>query len=119
MSVWCGLQVDGTTVAEIEVAATWVTRLRGLLGRRSLPAGLWLEPERSVHGAGMRVPLDVAVLDGDGRALAVLVLRPWRATRPRTGGVAVLEAPRGSFERWGLVPGSVVRRVPLPGRQSG
>lgn len=113
------LQVNGTTVAEIEVAATWARRLRGMLGRRQLPVGLWLEPERSVHGAAMRVPLDVAVLDRDGRVLAVLVLRPWRATRPRTGGVAVLEAPQGSFERWGLVPGSVVRRVPLTGPQSG
>lgn len=102
------LRVDGREVAVCEVAQTWASRFRGLLGRRPLPAALLLRPESSVHGVGMREALDVALLDGDGVALAVLVLRPGRATRPRRGAVAVLEAPAGSFARWGLVEGSTV-----------
>lgn len=102
------LLLDGVPVARTEVAETWSRRLRGLLGRRSLPEALLLRPENSVHGAGMRVPLDVALLDAHGVVLAVLVLRPWGVTRPRPGATAVLEAPVGSFARWGLRVGSTV-----------
>jgi uncharacterized membrane protein (UPF0127 family) len=102
------LRVDGREVAVCEVAETWRSRFRGLLGRRPLPEALLLRPESSVHGVGMREALDVAVLDRDGVALAVLVLRPWGVTSPRRGAAAVLEAPVGSFARWGLVEGSTV-----------
>jgi uncharacterized protein len=102
------LRLDGRPVARAEVADTWAGRLRGLLGRRTLPEALLLSPESSVHGAGMRVPLDVALLDARGVVLAVQVLRPWAVTRPRPAVTAVLEAPVGSFERWGLRVGSTV-----------
>lgn len=90
------------------MAETWVSRARGLLFRRTLPDALLLRPCTSVHGAWMRVPLDVALLDRDGRVLAVHRLRPWGMTRPRPGVSAVLEAPASSFARWGLVVGSTV-----------
>lgn len=102
------LRVDGREVAVCEIAQTWTSRFRGLLGRRPLPPALLLRPESSVHGVGMREPLDVAALDRDGVALAVLVLRPGGMTRPRRGAVAMLEAPVGSFARWELVEGSTV-----------
>jgi hypothetical protein len=60
----------------------------------------------------MRVPLDVALLDRDGVVLRSLVLRPWGETRPQRGTASVLEAPLGSFGRWGLRPGSTAS----PGR---
>jgi uncharacterized membrane protein (UPF0127 family) len=104
------LLVNGSPVATVEVADTWRARLRGLLGRTELPEALWLEPESSVHGIGMRVSLDVALLDGSGLVTDTLVLRPWGMTWPRRGVVAVLEAPAGSFERWGVQRGSVVAR---------
>lgn len=104
------LVVNGSIVATVEVAHTWGARFRGLLGRRELPEALWLEPESSVHGIGMRVSLDVALLDAAGLVVETLVLRPWAVTRPRTGVVAVLEAPEGSFERWDLRRGGVVTR---------
>jgi uncharacterized membrane protein (UPF0127 family) len=102
------LFVDGRRVALSDVADTWASRFRGLLGRRDLPEALVLSPESSVHGIGMRVPLDVALLDGDGIVLRALVLRPWGVTRPRRGTVSILEAPVGSFGRWGLHLGSTV-----------
>ncbi|HEY5516055.1 MAG TPA: DUF192 domain-containing protein [Pengzhenrongella sp.] len=106
------LVLDGRPVARVEVADTWTRRARGLLGRRSLPEALWLTPESSVHGMGMWQSLDVALLDGDGHVVASLVLRPCGLTWPRRGVVGVLEAPRGSFTRWGLVAGSTVSRRP-------
>ncbi|WP_066582401.1 DUF192 domain-containing protein [Cellulomonas timonensis] len=102
------LSLDGRVVAQGELADTWARRLRGLLGRRALPDALVLRPESSVHGIGMRAPLDVAVLAADGTVLVTRVLRPWRATLPVRGGHAVLEAPVGSFARWGLRLGSKV-----------
>jgi uncharacterized protein len=104
------LVVNGSEVATVEVADTWGARFRGLLGRRELPEALWLEPESSVHGFGMRVSLDVALLDPAGAVVDTLVLRPWAVTKPRRGVVAVVEAPVGSFERWDLRPGGVVSR---------
>ncbi|MGW2094793.1 DUF192 domain-containing protein [Promicromonospora sukumoe] len=102
------LLVDGRPVAAVELADTVLTRARGLLFRRDLPEALLLRPCSSVHGAWMRVPLDVALLTADLEVVHAQVLRPWAATRPRRGVTQVLEAPTGSFERWGLRPGSRV-----------
>ncbi|WP_211489886.1 DUF192 domain-containing protein [Georgenia thermotolerans] len=110
------LVVDGQPVARIEVAATFASRLRGLMLRRRLPEGLLLTPERSVHGAGMRVPLDVALLGADGTVLRTGVLRPWRVLGPAPGARAVLEAPVGAFARWGVREGARVRVGSWPGR---
>ena len=96
------LVVDDRPVAEVVVADTALTRTRGMLFRRVLPEALLLRPCSSVHGAWMRVPLDVALLSRDLRVLHVQVLRPWGMTLPRRGAAQVLEAPAGSFERWGL-----------------
>ena len=102
------LGVDGREVAPVVVADTYLTRLRGMLGRRPLPPALLLRPAGSVHGMGMREPLDVAGLDADGAVLDVGVLRPFGLTPSVRGVTQVLEAPVGSFARWGLVVGSVV-----------
>lgn len=113
------LLVDGRAVARVEVADTWARRARGLLWRRTLPEALWLTPETSVHGVGMTRSLDVALLDRTGYVVASLVLRPGGLTRPRRDVVGVLEAPRGSFTRWGLVAGSIVSRRPVAPRAPG
>jgi uncharacterized membrane protein (UPF0127 family) len=96
------LVVDGRPVADVVVADTVLSRARGLLFRRVLPEALLLRPCTSVHGAWMRVPLDVALLSADLLVLHAQVLRPWGMTLPRRGVTQVLEAPAGSFERWGL-----------------
>lgn len=103
------LMHDHRPVSPVEIADTWASRARGMLWRRELPEALLLRPCNSVHGAGMRVPLDVAFLAADGHVLETLVLRPWAITRPRRHAAAVLEAPTGSFARWGLSAGSVIR----------
>lgn len=56
--------------------------------------------------------LDVAMLAPDGAVRAVDMLRPGRLCSSGRGTRAVLEAPVGSFARWGLVPGSVVTVAP-------
>lgn len=112
----------GVTVPGIEVASTYWTRLRGMLWRHVLPPGLLLLPGGSVHGVGMTVSLDVALLApvgersdpvaGPYRVVRTAVLRPFGLVGSARGVRAVLEAPAGSFERWGLEGGSVVSFEP-------
>jgi uncharacterized protein len=92
---------------ELSIADTAPSRMKGLLGRRSLEAGegLLLSPAGSVHTAFMRFPIDVVFLDHD---LEVLEVRdsvpPWRAAA-RRGAKAVLELPAGEARRRRIVPG--------------
>jgi uncharacterized membrane protein (UPF0127 family) len=55
------------------VLARGARRLIGLIGRRSLGAGVALEIPRcrSVHTFGMRFPLDLVWLDGSRRVVRV------------------------------------------------
>lgn len=100
------LLVDGHDVGPVLVADTASARLRGMLLRRPLPPALLLVPGNSVHGVGMVQVLEVALLDASLQVRRVCRLRPFGMTRPRRDIASVLEAPVGSFARWGLVPGS-------------
>src|SRR5215204_6485772 len=94
-------------LAGIAVADTRRTRMKGLLGRRSLESGegLLLRPAGSVHTAFMRFAIDVVFLDRDMNVLHVAPrLSPWRAAMAR-GAKAVLELPAGECERRGIEPG--------------
>lgn len=95
----------------VEVAATFLRRLVGLLGRRSLApgTGLLLVPCSNIHTGFMRFEIDAVFVDREGTVLAVFpALRPWRAAFAR-GAHACLELPGGEASRAGLVVG---RRVP-------
>lgn len=96
---------DGVPVA-LEIADTARARFRGLLGREGFHGALLLTPARSVHTFRMRFAIDVAYLDADLNVLATETLRPHRLGRRARGTRQVLEAEAGSFERWGLRPGS-------------
>jgi uncharacterized protein len=103
---------DGVVVCEeCLVAATPFTRMRGLLGKSSLPSGqgILLRPASSVHTFFMRFPIDVVFLDGDLRVVEIAAdLRPWRAAGKR-GARAVLELPAGECARRGLALGDQIR----------
>jgi hypothetical protein len=101
-------RTEGTVVCErVMLADTVPARLRGLLGRRSLPPGegILLRPAGSIHTAFMRFPIDAVFLD---RELAVVGiardLRPWRVAG-RRGAKAVLELAAGEADRAGLAAG--------------
>jgi uncharacterized protein len=86
-------------------------RLRGLLGRRELPAGegLLLRPAPSIHTWFMRFPIDAVFLTSELEVLAVRPgLRAWRMAAAR-GARAVLELPAGEADRRGVEPGSRLR----------
>jgi uncharacterized membrane protein (UPF0127 family) len=110
------LESSGRVLCERCLAADRpFTRMRGLLGRRSLPAGegLLLSPASAVHTAFMRFTIDVVFLDAHGVVLKVVHgLGPWRAAA-RRGAKAVLELAAGSALRRGLEPGERLEPVAL------
>ena len=105
---------DGTVVCEhCLLAETWFTRLRGLLGRKSLAEGegLLLRPASSIHTAFMRFTIDAVFIDRENRIVKVVPeLRTWRMAACR-GSRAVLELPAGEAARRGLRPGVSLTQV--------
>jgi uncharacterized protein len=93
---------DGQVVCErCELADRFLTRLRGLLGRKTLPKGdgLLISPTWSVHTWFMRFPIDAVFLDRELRVLKIKRdLRPWRGAS-RFRAHSVLELAAGECER--------------------
>jgi uncharacterized membrane protein (UPF0127 family) len=108
---------NGRVVCEEAILADGpLARMKGLLGRRSLPGGegLLLQPASSVHTAFMRFAIDAVFLDRDLRVLRVASdVKPWRAAGCR-GARAVLELSSGESERRGVRPGDRVVLVEGP-----
>ena len=99
---------DRCTVADRPLA-----RLRGLLGRRELPAGegLLLRPTPSIHTWFMRFPIDAVFLTKELEVVAVCREMPaWRMAA-RRGARAVLELSSGEARRRGITAGSRLRLV--------
>jgi uncharacterized membrane protein (UPF0127 family) len=94
----------GGAVCVSELADRPLPRMRGLIGRRGLPAGegLLLSPAPAIHTAFMRFPIDALFLDRDLRVLKVVErLRPWRIASERRAH-SVLELPAGESARRGV-----------------
>ena len=97
--------------SRVAVADTWLSRLRGMLGRPALNPGegLFLTPCRSVHMYGMRVPLDVVFLDAAGTVVAAYPsLAPSSRSRWHRNAVHALELPAGTLERTGTAVNDVL-----------
>ena len=102
------VRADGSVVCEsCHVAATFWTRLRGLLGEKGLEPGegLLIRHAGSVHTFFMRFPIDVVFLDRSGAVVKLVDgLRPWRVALARSGRDA-LELPAGEARRRGIKRG--------------
>jgi uncharacterized membrane protein (UPF0127 family) len=99
------IREDGSTVCECCVVANkMLPRMKGLLGRRALPAGegLLIRPAPSVHTFFMRFSIDLVFLSRSGEVLKVCAdVQPWRARSCR-GAHAVVELAAGEAERRGV-----------------
>src|SRR5437588_2157330 len=79
-------------------------RMRGLLGRGSLPLGegMLLQPAPSIHTAFMRFAFDAVFMDGTLRVLKIVErLAPWRVASARHSW-AVLELAEGEVDARGV-----------------
>jgi len=88
-----------TVLAEnIEIADTFLSRLRGLLGRENLPAGraLILRPCDSIHTFFMRFSIDAAFVDKENRVIKTCSeLKPWRLSGVFFNAAYCVELPSG------------------------
>ena len=96
---------EGQVVCErCEIADGFLSRGRGLLGRKTLPSGhgLLIRPTWSVHTAFMRFAIDVVFLDAELTVLKLARnLHPWRAAA-RLRAHSVLELAAGECDRLGI-----------------
>lgn len=85
-------------------------RMRGLLGRQSLPVGhaMWFNPCRSIHTFFMQFSIDLIFLD---REMVVTDLRfdvkPWNAVIGAKGCYSVLEVQSGWIDQERLTKGTI------------
>jgi len=80
----------------VGVADSVLSRLVGLLGRRSLgpDGGMWIVPANSVHTIGMLFSFDLVLLDKDFRVVGLRELvRPFTITWPNLRAESVIELP--------------------------
>ena len=86
-------------------------RLRGLLGKKELPAGegILLRPCASVHTMFMRFAIDVVFCDGDLRVLAVAPEVPKWRMRSQRGAKVAIELAAGEAARRSLAVGTQLR----------
>ena len=102
------IAADGKVVCDVcYLADKPLTRLRGVIGWKSLPQGegVLIRPASSIHTSFVRFPLDAVFLDADMTVLAIArELKPWRLVAKRRAR-AVLELAAGECERLGVEPG--------------
>ncbi len=76
-------------------------RIKGLLGKDSLPPGeaLLIKPCNGIHTFGMRFPIDVIFLDRENHVVAVSEnLRPNHVSPLHFRARSVIELPAGTIE---------------------
>jgi uncharacterized membrane protein (UPF0127 family) len=95
-------ETTGKNIADnLVVAGTLLARMKGLLGRDSLPngEGLLIKPCMGIHTFGMKYPLDIVFLDRENRVVAVKQnMPPNRVSRIYFSAVSVFELPAGTLE---------------------
>ena len=93
----------GTVLGEtIEVAATAVQKVRGLLGRECLEdgQGLLFRSCSSLHTFFMHFPIDVVFADKNGKVLkSAPAVRPFKLVAAPLRAYYAIELPEGAIER--------------------
>lgn len=100
-----------TLAGDARLADGFFSRLKGLLGTKSLVMGegLVIRPCNSIHTFGMNYPIDVVfAADGDRVTRTVVCLEPGRVLACR-GSRYVVELPVGTLVRTGTKPGDYLR----------
>src|SRR6266853_6012628 len=86
----------------VTVADSILSRLIGLLGKRSLTpdSGVWICPANAIHTVGMLFSFDLVLIDKDFKVVGLReMIRPFRITLPEPKAESVLELPAHSIFR--------------------
>lgn len=98
----------GRVLASAEVALSRRRRRTGLIGRRNFEGALVIPRCNWVHTIGVRFPIDAAFLDENDVVLKVVSMGRMQIGAPVSHATTVLEATRGSFDRWNLHVGDCI-----------
>ena len=105
-------QTRQTTIAhQVQKAHTLFSRMRGLLGKKSMPEGfgMWISPCSSIHTFFMKFSIDVAFLSSDQHVVKVLhSFKPFRLSSWEHSSQSVLELASGTLEQSGTQVGDRV-----------
>jgi hypothetical protein len=99
---------EAIILEEGELADTFWARLKGLLGKKELPAGkgIVIKPCSSIHTFGMAFPIDVAFVDKKDSVCYILEAMPSYRLSPLVRKASyVIEAPPNTFKKTGTVLG--------------
>ncbi|MCL5290069.1 MAG: DUF192 domain-containing protein [Bacillota bacterium] len=103
---------SGKTLADSALMAdTFWARLKGLLGRNTLPHGeaLILQPCSSVHTCFMKFSIDVVFLDQLGQVIQLHEnLSPWRFTPIVRNAATAVELPIGTIKAGDIKSGDTL-----------
>lgn len=74
MAILKNMTDDTVILSELEIASTFLSRLKGLMGRKTLKpsSGLMIDPCNSVHCFFMKFPIDVAFVDKENRVCQII-----------------------------------------------
>lgn len=96
-------ETKGTFLAfRVAVADSILSRLVGLLGRKSLKPdqGMWIVPANSIHTFGMVFSFDVVMIDKDFRVVSMKeMVKPFRIMLPKLRAESVIELPAHTIFR--------------------
>ncbi|MDW7675950.1 MAG: DUF192 domain-containing protein [Bacillota bacterium] len=97
---------------QVEIASTFFTRLKGLLGRPELAigSGLIIKPSNSIHSFFMKFSFDAIFLDDKNDIIYVVEeLAPGKIVKPVANAVQVIELPAGTIRLTGTATGDVLK----------
>ena len=97
---------------QVKTAVTMLDRRTGLLNRDTFEPGegLHIVPCDSIHTMGMRCPIDVVFLDGNGAVLVAWKnIQPGRSSMTCVGASSALELPAGMIDVTGTRAGDVIQ----------
>lgn len=89
-------------ISQLEVANTFWSRGRGLLGRSFLSEnqGLWIHSSGSIHTCFMKFPIDCIFLDKNLKVKSLnKTIKPWRLALSPWGASSVIELSAGQIDR--------------------
>lgn len=102
-------QSQGMNIStKAEIADSWISRLKGLLGRDSLFEGqsLVLYPCRSVHTCFMKFNIDVLFMDKEGSVVHMIEDMPTFRFSPLVKSARfVIELPANTISKKGILKG--------------
>jgi uncharacterized membrane protein (UPF0127 family) len=91
-------------------ARTFLSRLLGLMGKKKIQgSALWFPRCQSIHTCFMRIPIDVAFLDREGRVVERReALRAWRLVSGGSAADSALELPAGALAELRIELGDLI-----------